>query len=76
LVALTKIDVYWLLMIKFLDIQSELEHYRRMLGGRGPVETRVGDDTGNEHPAFRHLDALEEVILVLGVARRLIVGPE
>jgi hypothetical protein len=40
-VALTKIDVYRLLMIEFLNIQSAFEHYKRVLGGNGPVETRA-----------------------------------
>ena len=30
-VALTKIDVYRLLMIEFLNIQSAFEHYKRVL---------------------------------------------
>jgi hypothetical protein len=40
-VALTKIDVYWLLMIEFLNTQSAFEHYKRLLRGNGPVETRA-----------------------------------
>ena len=40
-VALTKIDVYRLLMIEFLNIQSAFEHYKRVLGGNDPVETRA-----------------------------------
>ena len=28
-------------MIEFLDIQSAFEHYKRLLGGNGPVETRA-----------------------------------
>jgi hypothetical protein len=52
LVALTKIDVYRLSMIKFLDIQSAFEHYKRILRGNGPVETRAkyhGDRLYVEH---------------------------
>jgi hypothetical protein len=51
-VALTKIDVYCLLMIKFLNVQSAFEHYNRMVGGNGPVETRAkyqGDRLYVEH---------------------------
>ena len=40
-VALTKIDVYRLLMIEFLNIQSAFEHYKRVLGGNCPLETRA-----------------------------------
>ena len=39
--CITKIDVYRLLMIEFLNIQSAFEHYKRVLGGNGPVETRA-----------------------------------
>jgi hypothetical protein len=28
-------------MIKFLDLQSAFEHYKRVLGGNAPVETRA-----------------------------------
>ena len=34
-------DVYRLLMIEFLNIQSAFEHYKRVLGSNGPVETRA-----------------------------------
>jgi N-acyl homoserine lactone hydrolase len=44
LVALTKIDVYCLSMIKFLDVPSAFEHYKRVLGGKGPIETRARYD--------------------------------
>ena len=40
-VALTKIGVYHLLMIEFLNIQSAFEQYKRVLRGNGPVETRA-----------------------------------
>ena len=40
-VALTKIGVYHLLMIQFLNIQSAFEQYKRVLRGNGPVETRA-----------------------------------
>ena len=52
LVALTKIDVYCLLMIKFLDIRSAFEHYKRVLRVNGSVETRAkyhGDCLYVEH---------------------------
>ena len=48
-VALTKIDVYGLLMIEFLNIQSAFEHYKRVLGGNGPVETRAKYDDYRLH---------------------------
>jgi hypothetical protein len=28
-------------MIEFLNIQTAFEHYKRVLGGNGPVETRA-----------------------------------
>jgi len=37
LVVLTKIDVYCLLVIKFLDIRSAFEHYKRVLRVNGPL---------------------------------------
>jgi hypothetical protein len=51
-IVLTMIDVYSLLMIEFLNIQSAFEHYKRVLGGNGPVETRAkyhGDRLYVEH---------------------------
>ena len=29
------------IMIEFFNIQSAFEHYKRVLGGNGPVETRA-----------------------------------
>lgn len=40
-VALTNTDVHCLSMIEFLDAQSAFEHYKRVLGRNGPVETRA-----------------------------------
>ena len=40
-IALTEIDVYHLLMIEYLNIRSAFEHYKRVLGSNGPVETRA-----------------------------------
>jgi hypothetical protein len=39
-------------MIEFLDVQSAFEHYKRVLGRNGPVETRAkyqGDRLHVEH---------------------------
>jgi hypothetical protein len=39
-------------MIKFLNVQSAFEHYNRMLGGNGPVDTQAryqGDRLYVEH---------------------------
>jgi hypothetical protein len=40
-VVLANIEVYCLLMIQFLDMQSAFEHYKRVLRGNCPVETRA-----------------------------------
>ena len=40
-VALTKIEVYCLFMIEFLDMQSAFEYYKHVLRSNGPVETRA-----------------------------------
>jgi hypothetical protein len=51
-VALTKIDVQFLFMIEFIDVQSAFAHYKRVLGSNGPVETRAkyhGDRLQVEH---------------------------
>jgi hypothetical protein len=54
-VALTKIGVYCLLMIKFLDMQSAFEHYKRVLRGNSPVETHAKYQ--NEHLYVEHYHA-------------------
>jgi hypothetical protein len=40
-VALTNTDVHYSRMIEFLNAQSAFEHYKRVLGRNGPVETRA-----------------------------------
>jgi hypothetical protein len=40
-------------MIEFFDIRSAFEHYKRVLGGNGPVETRA--KYNEDQPAGRRL---------------------
>ena len=48
-VVLANIEVYCLLMIQFLDMQSAFEHYKRVLRDNCPVETRASDRLYVEH---------------------------
>jgi hypothetical protein len=51
-VVLTNTEVHYLGMIEFLDAHSAFEHYKRVLGRNGPVETGAkyhGDRLHVEH---------------------------
>ena len=43
-------------MIEFLNIQSVFEHYKRLLGGNGPVETSAKYDDDRLYVEHYHAD--------------------
>jgi len=67
-VALTKTDIYCLLMIEFLNIQSAFEHYKRLLGGNGPVETRA--KYHDERLYVEHYDAYTGQFIIGAVFKK------
>jgi len=49
-------------MIEFLNIQSVFEHYERLLGGNGPVETSAKYDDDRLYVEHYHADTGQFII--------------